>query len=248
MVITTSFDTSSQSPQLLSLLVASQLPDQTIAGGAFELHITLKPFTTITLHDDLEKLNYASVTMTVTLEHKSTLTYIGRVVASERTMLAGQALISTLEDRPKVSPIVKNVRFIFAQPEAHADITYTYLVGREHVVRLKTLQDHISPSTTSTLIVKGAFEDKAQFFCDNLIHIHKGADRVHAEQVNKNLLLSDKARAVSIPRMEVEAHEVSCKHGAATSKLSPEHLFYMQSRGMDAAMAQEMLISAFLQK
>src|SRR3712207_7021484 len=48
---------------------------------------------------------------------------------------------------------------------------------------------------------------------------------------NRNLLLSDKAKADSIPRLEIEANDVRCTHGATVAPVDPEQIFYLQTRG-----------------
>jgi len=64
--------------------------------------------------------------------------------------------------------------------------------------------------------------------------------------MNKNLLLGCNSQAISIPKLEVEADDVDCKHGAAVSKLDDEQIFYLQSRGIDYCSAKNILIDAFL--
>ena len=121
-----------------------------------------------------------------------------------------------------------------------------YLGGNKRSFKLTTIQEHRAKDSSSDLVVNGVFEGESRFFCDNLILIQKKAQRVKATQVNKNLLLSDASRAISIPKLEVLAHDVQCSHGTVTSKLSEEQLFYLQSRGMSSEQAKELLIQAFI--
>jgi len=117
--------------------------------------------------------------------------------------------------------------------------------GTRHI-RFKTMQHHEAADTKSDLVIKGVFFDAARLTCDNLIRIDKDAQRVSAREVNKNLLLGDEARVITIPKLEVEADDVSCEHGAAISRINDEHLFYLASRGIAPDVAQDMLIAAFL--
>jgi Fe-S cluster assembly protein SufD len=63
----------------------------------------------------------------------------------------------------------------------------------------RTLQDHRIGHTTSDLLYKGVLTDEAQSVFSGLIRVHQGAQHTDAYQANRNLLLSDQARAHSIP-------------------------------------------------
>jgi Fe-S cluster assembly protein SufD len=66
-----------------------------------------------------------------------------------------------------------------------------------------------------------------------------------AGQLNRNLLLSPKARVDTKPQLEIVADNVKCTHGATVSQLEDEAVFYLQSRGIDAESAQKLLVFAF---
>jgi Fe-S cluster assembly protein SufD len=59
-------------------------------------------------------------------------------------------------------------------------------------------------------------------------------------------MLSNQARVITIPKLEVEAHDVSCQHGAAIAYLSDEMLFYLRSRGLNKKAAEKLMVEAFL--
>jgi Fe-S cluster assembly protein SufD len=63
--------------------------------------------------------------------------------------------------------------------------------------------------------------------------------------VSRNLLLTDKARVDTKPQLEIFADDVKCAHGATVGQLDPDQLFYLTSRGLDAATARELLTFAF---
>ncbi|MCP6768902.1 SufD family Fe-S cluster assembly protein, partial [Klebsiella pneumoniae] len=62
---------------------------------------------------------------------------------------------------------------------------------------------------------------------------------------NKNLLLSNTAKVVSVPSLEVLTNSVQCKHGTATSCYNEEQLVYLQSRGIPEQKAKELLLTGF---
>jgi Fe-S cluster assembly protein SufD len=108
-----------------------------------------------------------------------------------------------------------------------------------------TLQAHEVGHTTSDLLFKGALRDSARSLYAGLIRIEKGARRSDAYQANRNLLLSKTAKADSIPMLEIENNDVRCTHGATVAPIDPQHLFYLESRGIPPPVAQRMIVRGF---
>lgn len=118
--------------------------------------------------------------------------------------------------------------------------------GRQHF-DYQSLQDHFAPNCLSDLLVKGALRDEAVSIYSGLIKIRKEAQHSDAYQANRNLLLSGKARTDSIPKLEIEANDVRCTHGATVGQVDAEQLFYLQSRGFSVKDAQDTLVHGFFQ-
>ena len=72
-----------------------------------------------------------------------------------------------------------------------------------------------------------------------------GAQKTDGYQANRNLVLSDGARADSIPGLEILADDVRCTHGATVGKLEQEPLFYLKSRGIPQAEAEKIVVEGF---
>jgi Fe-S cluster assembly protein SufD len=117
---------------------------------------------------------------------------------------------------------------------------------RQHF-HLHTLQRHLQPHTTSDLLIKCCLKDKARSIYQGLIQVAEGAQRTDAYQANRNLLLSDQARADSIPGLEILANDVRCTHGATIGYVEPEHLYYLMARGLPRAVAQRLIVEAFFE-
>jgi Fe-S cluster assembly protein SufD len=117
---------------------------------------------------------------------------------------------------------------------------------RQHF-HLHTLQRHLEPHTTSDLLIKCCLKDKARSVYQGLIQVAEGAQRTDAYQANRNLLLSDQARADSIPGLEILANDVRCTHGATLGYVEPEHLFYLMARGLPRVTAQRLIVEAFFE-
>ncbi len=109
-----------------------------------------------------------------------------------------------------------------------------------------TIQNHIAPSSTSNLFIKGVFYDYAKFHYQGLIRIEKEAQKSHAYQKNQNVMASPYAFVESKPYLEILANDVFCTHGSTTGRLNKELIFYTQTRGLDEKDAQELLINGFL--
>jgi Fe-S cluster assembly protein SufD len=117
---------------------------------------------------------------------------------------------------------------------------------RQHF-HLHTLQRHLQPNCTSDLLIKGCLKDRARSVYQGLIQVAENAQRTDAYQANRNLLLSDQARADSIPGLEILANDVRCTHGATLGFIDPEHLFYLMARGLPPVDAQRLIVEAFFE-
>lgn len=110
-----------------------------------------------------------------------------------------------------------------------------------------TLQDHQAPHTSSDLLYKGALSDRSRSVFSGLIHARKAAQKTDAIQTNRNLLLSDNARADSIPNLEIEANDLRCTHAATVAPVDDEQLFYLRARGLTEAEAKRVIVEGFFE-
>jgi Fe-S cluster assembly protein SufD len=67
----------------------------------------------------------------------------------------------------------------------------------------------------------------------------------NAAQLNRNLLLSPKARVNTKPELQITADNVKCAHGATVSQLEADEIFYLRSRGLSESDSRHLLIDAF---
>ena len=129
---------------------------------------------------------------------------------------------------------------------ADAQITGAYILDASDDIKITSMQHHLVPHTQSSLTMKGLLRDKSHAQYHGMVRIEKEAQGSCASQENKNILLSDKARAVSVPSLEVLAHDVRCSHGSAVGRFDQQQLFYAASRGIDEKSAQRLLSTAFV--
>jgi Fe-S cluster assembly protein SufD len=116
--------------------------------------------------------------------------------------------------------------------------------GNQHLDH-DTQQNHLAPHTTSDLLFKGALKGKSRSVWQGMIYVAPGAQKTDGYQANRNLVLSDGARADSIPGLEILADDVRCTHGATVGKLEMEPLFYLKSRGIPQAEAEKIVVEGF---
>ncbi len=109
-----------------------------------------------------------------------------------------------------------------------------------------TSQDHVAPNTLSDLLYKGALDGASRAVFRGIIRVRPGAQQTDAYQTNRNLVLSEEARADSLPNLEIEADDVRCSHGATIGQLDEDHLFYLVSRGIPPEKAERLVVLGFL--
>lgn len=108
-----------------------------------------------------------------------------------------------------------------------------------------TQQNHNAPHTTSDLLFKGALRDESHTVWQGMIKVMPDAQGTDGFQANRNLLLSNDARADSIPGLEIEANDVRCTHAATVGKLEEEPIFYLMSRGMTREDAERLIVVGY---
>ncbi len=101
------------------------------------------------------------------------------------------------------------------------------------------------PYGTSKQLHKCIVGDRAHAVFNGKVFVPKPAQLTDAAQLNRNLLLSSKARVDTKPQLEITADNVKCAHGATVSQLEDDEIFYLQSRGIDENDARKLLINAF---
>jgi Fe-S cluster assembly protein SufD len=119
--------------------------------------------------------------------------------------------------------------------------------GRQQLV-YNTLQHHEAPGCKSDLLYKGALQDRSRLVWRGMIKVDKAAQKTDGYQRNDNLMLSNEARADSIPGLEIEADDVRCTHGATSGRVDAEQVFYAQARGLTADEAARLVVAGFFQQ
>jgi Fe-S cluster assembly protein SufD len=133
-------------------------------------------------------------------------------------------------------------------PGAHSDMLALTIARGEQEFDQRTLQVHEAPNTSSNLLYKNALLDRAHTIFSGLIVVDPDAQKTDAYQANRNLMLSPDAEAQSLPGLEIQANDVRCTHGATSSRIDAEQEFYLLSRGIRKAQADELLVFGFFEE
>jgi Fe-S cluster assembly protein SufD len=134
-----------------------------------------------------------------------------------------------------------------AGPGATSRVTGAYFADGDQHLDYDTFQEHMAPNTESDFAFKGALRENASAVWRGMIRVEEQAQKTNAYQENRNLLLSDKAHADSIPGLEIMANDVRCTHGATLGRINRDELFYLMARGLSRAEAERLIVRGFFQ-
>lgn len=183
------------------------------------------------------------------LSHYAVQRWGGRVqdVTTQRTLLANDAKSTTLT--AGIGGAVQKW-WVEAQMEGAGSesnmLGVFFGTGVQHFDVI-TKQNHIGPHTTSDLLYKAALKDRSVGAYYGLTWVGPEARGTAANQVDRNLLLSPKAKADADPVLEILTSDViRCGHGASAGPVDQEQLFYLECRGLPRAEAEKLLVQGFL--
>lgn len=128
---------------------------------------------------------------------------------------------------------------------AQATIKGAYAATGSQHYTITTRQEHRGKNSRSDLMFYGIASGQALVTYEGTIEITQDAGGTQAQQENKTILCSQKARAISVPSLEIATNQVQCGHGSAIGPLNKEHMLYLQSRGISADVAKKMVLSGF---
>jgi Fe-S cluster assembly protein SufD len=120
-----------------------------------------------------------------------------------------------------------------------------FFTDSKQQMHFDTQQNHIAPGCKSDLLYKNALRDESRTVWRGNIRVFPGAQKTDGYQANRNLQLSHRSRADSIPGLEIEADDVRCTHGATVGQIEQEPMFYMATRGVPESEARRLIVEGF---
>jgi Fe-S cluster assembly protein SufD len=115
----------------------------------------------------------------------------------------------------------------------------------------RLLVDHSVPHCTSNVVYKNALQGKkgvpdARTVWIGDVLIRAAAENTETFELNRNLVLTEHARADSVPNLEIETGEIAgAGHASATGRFDDEQLFYLCSRGIPEDVARRLVVRGF---
>ncbi|MCT0231335.1 Fe-S cluster assembly protein SufD [Synechococcus sp. CS-1324] len=131
---------------------------------------------------------------------------------------------------------------------AHTELKALQLAERDQLADTHSQVRFLGPDGALEQLHKAIAADQGHSVFNGAVAVPRQAQRTNANQLSRNLLLSDQARIDTKPQLEIVADDVRCTHGATVSRLQADQLFYLQSRGIDAATASRLLRRGFCQE
>lgn len=120
-----------------------------------------------------------------------------------------------------------------------------YLTTGDQLADTHSAIFHDQPNCNSWEVYKGVLGDRSHGVFNGKVLVDRLAQKTDAKQTNRNLLLTDTARADAKPQLEIFADDVKCTHGATIGRLDAQQLYYLQSRGIAGQQAEQLLTWAF---
>lgn len=141
-----------------------------------------------------------------------------------------------------------NPAFILAGVGSRVESVGMYFAERGQHIEHQVFVHHKAAQTRSDVLYKGALHGKGtRTVWVGDVLIGPDATGTDSYEANRNLVLSDGARADSIPNLEIETGDIAgAGHASATGRLDDEHLFYLQARGITETEARRLVALGFL--
>ena len=141
----------------------------------------------------------------------------------------------------------------FTAPGGDAKLLGTYFADDGQFFESRLLVDHAYPNCKSDVLYKGALQGDPESRKPDAHTVWVGDVLIRAEatgtdtfEINRNLVLTDGARADSVPNLEIETGEIAgAGHASATGRFDDEQLFYLRARGIPEEQARRLVVRGF---
>ena len=132
---------------------------------------------------------------------------------------------------------------------ASSEMLGLYFGDAEQHIDHRSIQDHVGSQTSSDLLYKGALKGHSRAIYTGTVIIEHGAHKCDAYQTNRNVLLSETAKAHSVPNLEILTNDPTrCGHAASVGPVDEDELFYLQTRGISPEEAERLIVFGFFKE
>jgi Fe-S cluster assembly protein SufD len=145
-------------------------------------------------------------------------------------------------DLVRIAPTIE-----YDAPGGDAELIGAYFADAGQHLEHRLFVDHSIPHCRSNVVYKGALQGEgAHTIWIGDVLIRAAAEGTDTYEINRNLVLTDGARADSVPNLEIETGEITgAGHASATGRFDDEQLFYLQSRGITEDDARRLVVRGF---
>ncbi|MCU1522119.1 MAG: Fe-S cluster assembly protein SufD [Arthrobacter sp.] len=152
-------------------------------------------------------------------------------------------VVSLGGDLVRVTPSAR-----FTAPGAEAELFGLYFADAGQHLEQRLFVDHAVANCKSNVLYKGALQGRnAHTVWVGDVLIRKEAEGTDTYEANRNLVLTDGARADSVPNLEIETGLIAgAGHASATGRFDDQHLFYLMARGIPEDVARRLVVRGFL--
>ncbi|HEY0576358.1 MAG TPA: Fe-S cluster assembly protein SufD [Pseudonocardia sp.] len=215
------------------------------AGTHAEAVVVLDYTGSGTLADNVEVVlgDGANLTLVVIDDWADDAVHVGAqhiLVGRDATLRA--TTVSLGGDLVRISPTVR-----YAGPGGDAELAGLSFADAGQHLEHRLLVDHAVPHCRSNVVYKFALQghDAHTVWIGDVL-IRAEAEGTETFELNRNLLLTQGARADSVPNLEIETGEIAgAGHASATGRFDDEQLFYLRSRGIPEAIARRLVVRGF---
>ncbi len=173
----------------------------------------------------------------------------GAVHASSQQIKVGRdakikhVVINLGGDLVRITPSTR-----FAGPGGDVEMYGLYFADAGQHFEQRLFVDHAVPNCKSRVTYKGALQGRdAHSVWVGDVLIRKEAEGTDTYEMNRNLILTQGARADSVPNLEIETGLIlGAGHASATGRFDDEQLFYLQARGIPEDVARRLVVRGFL--
>ena len=137
------------------------------------------------------------------------------------------------------------VKVLLKGDRAKSNIKCAYLSNNNNKLNIDIKVIHEYKNTTSDQQIKGLSTGESIVSLIAGIEIPKNTNGCEGFQNHRGILLSDKAKIVVTPQLEIWSEDVVCSHGSAVGPLPEDEVFYLESRGLKKTEAEKILLSSF---
>jgi len=141
-----------------------------------------------------------------------------------------------------------DIKIDLLQPHASAFINNVSFTCEDHHQHTRCQVGHYASETLSRQLSKVVVADSSFTTNDGMIYVAPKVEKIDSYQLNKNIILDNQAKAYSRPNLSIYSDDVKASHGATTSNLSDEFLFYFSTRGISKNQAKKLFLFGFFEE